>query len=84
MFSFLEPGFKQPWVQIPMLTPISCVTRDRLLNFSISFLKNRSSKNNFFIVVFGGGFDEIVYISVWYRMMMNMELGEDSDCSSTM
>lgn len=60
------------------------MTSDRLLNLSISFLKNRSSKNNFFIVVFGDGFDEIVYVSVWYRMMMNMELGEESDCSSTM
>lgn len=60
MFSFLEPGFKQPWVQIPTLTPTSCVTRERLLNLSTSFLKSRSSKNNFFIVVFGDGFDDSI------------------------
>lgn len=29
-----------------------------------------------------GGFDEIVHISVWYQMMVSMELGEVRDYNS--
>lgn len=45
MFSFLGLGIKrvdiylkQPWVQVPTLPPIGCVTRDKLLNVSVAFL----------------------------------------------
>lgn len=62
MYTYL----KQPWVQVPNLPIIGCVTRDEFLNLSVSFAKIQSSKNNCFIMRMGG-FDEIVHVSVWYR-----------------
>ena len=31
----------------------------------------------------GGGFDEIVHINIWYRMMMSTKLSEVRDLNST-